>query len=217
MAPLTWTARGRTGCGVAYVVAKAPGQVPQPPHPEDTEAWVSSQRAVHAGATDVQITVQGRGSAAVVLDALHVRMVNRDTPAADRGTVYSLGDGCGAGIVPRYFSVDLDAYQPQARSMPGDNGAGTKIPAIDFPYRVSLQEPEVFVVSALNESCTCDWYLDLTWSSQGRTGTVRIDDHGRPFRSTSIKGLDGYRYDRIYHRPGRWVPIPAANMEASDG
>lgn len=221
VAPLTWTAnfhtRGLTGCGEDYVVAKAPGQVPLPPHPEDTAAWVSFQRAVHGGASGVQITVQGRGSAAVVLDALHVRVVNRDAPAADRGTVYSLSDGCGAGIVPRYFSVDLDAHQPRARSMPGDNGAGTKIPAIAFPYRVSLQEPEVFVVTALNESCTCDWYLDLTWSSQGRTGTVRIDDHGRPFRSTSTKGLDGYRYDRISHRPGRWVPIPAANMEASAG
>ena len=220
VAPLTWTANFHTfgnGCGEDYVVAKEPGQVAPPPHPEDVAAWVSSQRAVHGGPTGAQITVQGRGSAAVVLEALHVRVVNRAAPSADRGTVYSLGDGCGAGIVPRYFSVDLDAHQPRARSMPGDDGAGTKIPAIDFPYRVSLQEPEVFVVTALNESCTCDWYLDLTWSSQGRTGTVRIDDHGRPFRSTSTKGLDGYRYDRISHRPGRWVPIPAANMEATDG
>jgi len=149
---------------------------------------------------------------------LHVRVANRATPAADRGAAYYLGDGCGASIIPRFFSVDLDEHQPLALSMPGDsNGTGPTPPAIDFPYRVSLQEPEVFVVTALNESCTCDWYLDLTWSSHGRTGTVRIDDHGRPFRSTSPNGLDGYRYDRISHRPGRWVPIPAANMEASDG
>jgi hypothetical protein len=221
VAPLTWTAnfhtRGVNGCGEDYVVAKAPQQVPPPPHPEDVAAWVDSQRAVHGGPTGVQITVQGRGSAAVVLDALHVRVVNRAAPAADRGTVYSLGDGCGAGIIPRFFSVNLDAHQPLARSVPGDNGSGTKIPAINFPYRVSLQEPEVLVVSTLNKSCTCDWYLELAWSSQGRTGTVRIDDHGRPFRSTSTKGLRGYRYDRIYHSPGRWVPIPAVNMEGDGG
>ncbi|PIM70968.1 hypothetical protein CTU88_21005 [Streptomyces sp. JV178] len=220
-APLTWTAnfhtRGVNGCGEDYVVAKAPQQVPPPPHPEDVAAWVDSQRAVHGGPTGVQITVQGRGSAAVVLDALHVRVVNRATPAADRGIVYSLSDGCGAGIVPRYFSVNLDAHQPLARSVPGDNGSGTKIPAINFPYQVSLQEPEVLVVSTLNQSCTCDWYLELAWSSQGRTGTVRIDDHGRPFRSTSTKGLTGYRYDRISYSPGRWVPIPAVNMEGDGG
>ncbi|MEW1906162.1 hypothetical protein [Streptomyces sp. NPDC086147] len=164
----------------------------------------------------MQITVQGRGSAAVVLEALHVRVVNRAAPAADRGSVYVLDDGCGAGITPRFFSVDLDAHQSLVRSMPGDD-AGTKIPAIDFPYRVSLQEPEVLMVSALNESCTCDWYLNLDWSSQGRTGTVRIDDNGRPFRSTSTKGLPGYRYDRVYHQPGRWVPIPAANLSSTGG
>lgn len=219
-APLTWTAnshiRGLTGCGEEYVVARPPQQVPPPPYPEDIAAWIGSQRAVHGGTSGVQITVQGRGSAAVVLEALHVRVVNRAAPAADRGSVYVLDDGCGAGITPRFFSVDLDAHQSLVRSMPGDD-AGTKIPAIDFPYRVSLQEPEVLMVSALNESCTCDWYLNLDWSSQGRTGTVRIDDNGRPFRSTSTKGLPGYRYDRVYHQPGRWVPIPAANLSSTGG
>ncbi|CBG71222.1 conserved hypothetical protein [Streptomyces scabiei 87.22] len=221
VAPLTWTAdfhtRGLNGCGEDYVVDKGSRQVPPPPNLGDVEAWVTSQRAVHAGTADVQIMVQGRGSAAVVLDALYVRVVDRAAPAVDRGVVYSLSDGCGAGILPRYFAVDLDAHRPRARSMPGDDGAGTRIPAIDFPYRVSLQKPEVLVVTTLNRTCTCDWYLDLAWSSQGRTGTVRVDDNGRPFRSTSITGLEGYRYDRISHQPGRWVPIPAANMAADGG
>ncbi|MFE5898228.1 hypothetical protein ACFQ67_12575 [Streptomyces sp. NPDC056488] len=48
----------------------------------------------------MQITVQGRGSAAVVLEALHVRVVNRATPAADRGSVYVLDDGCGWVPIP---------------------------------------------------------------------------------------------------------------------
>ncbi|MFE2580970.1 helix-turn-helix domain-containing protein [Streptomyces sp. NPDC059378] len=219
-APLTWTVNSHTtglfGCGESYVVAKPPRQVPPPPYPEDIAAWAVSQRAVHGGTTGVRITVQGRGSAAVVLEALHVRVVGRVTPASGRGSVYSLSDGCGASIAPRFFSVDLDAHQPLARPMPGDNNrVGAPIPAFDFPYRVSLQEPEVLVVSASNESCTCDWYLDLDWSSQGRTGTVRVDDHGRPFRSTSTIGMPGYRYDRIYHHPGSWVRMPAADMAAT--
>ncbi|MFB7335161.1 helix-turn-helix domain-containing protein [Streptomyces adustus] len=219
-APLTWTVNSHTpglfGCGESYVVAKPPGQVPPPPYTEDIAAWAASQRAVHGGTTGVRITLQGRSSAAVVLEALHVRVTSRVTPASGRGSVYSLSDGCGAAIVPRFFSVDLDAHQPLARSMPGDNnGVGRPIPAIDFPYRVSLQEPEVLVVSSRNESCTCDWYLDLDWSSQGRTGTVRIDDRGRPFHSTSTIGMRGYRYDRVHHRPGGWVPVPAADMAAT--
>ncbi|MFB7242265.1 helix-turn-helix domain-containing protein [Streptomyces populi] len=219
--PLTWTVdshtRGLFGCGETYVVAKPPRQVPPPPHPEDVAAWAASQRAVHGSATGVQITVQGRGSAPVSLEALHVRVVNRAAPAADRGAAYYLGDGCGAGIVPRHFSVDLDEHQPLARSTHGDsNGTGPTPPAIDFPYRVSLQEPEVLVVSSTNESCTCDWYLDLDWSSGGRTGTVRIDDHGRPFRSTSSEGLTNYQYDRVNYRPGRWFALLAPETAATE-
>jgi hypothetical protein len=213
VAPVTWTANTYAlGCGDDYVIAAPPQQVPPPPYPEDATAWATSQRAVHGRTTDVRITLQGRGSAAVVLEALHVRVVNRATPAADRGSTYFTGTGCGAGLNPRYFSVNLDARRPLARSMPGDN-AGTPIPAVNFPYRVSLQEPEVLQVSALTEACTCDWYLDLDWSSQGHTGTVRIDDHGSPFRTTSTEGLPHYRYNDYSYDPGRWVPVPAGEAD----
>ncbi|MFC7511224.1 hypothetical protein ACFQV4_12960 [Streptomyces thermocarboxydus] len=36
------------------------------------------------------------------------------------------------------------------------------------------------MITARTEGCDCRWYLELDWSSQGRTGTVRIDDRGRP-------------------------------------
>jgi hypothetical protein len=216
VAPVTWTADSHAAeCGLEYVIARPPRQIPPPPYPQDAATWATSQRAVHGRSTDVRISVQGRGSAAVVLEALHVRVVNRATPASVRGNVYSTGTGCGAGITPRYFSVNLDAGRPVAHSMPGDN-AGTPVPAINFPYRVSLREPEVLVVSALTETCTCDWYLELDWSSQGRTGTVRIDDHGSPFRITSTEGLPHYRYNDYSYDPGRWVPVPPAEADAEE-
>ncbi|MFD1276144.1 helix-turn-helix domain-containing protein [Streptomyces kaempferi] len=207
-APLTWTADSQLWqreCAHDYVIAKPPQQVPPPPTPADAAVWAASQGAVHGGTTDLRISVQGRGSAAVVLEALHVRVVNRTTPAARRGIAYSMYEGCGAILVPRYFSVNLDAHRPLARSMPG-NDPDRPTPAVDFPYQVSLREPEVLLLSAHTESCTCDWYLDLDWSSQGRTGAARIDDHGRPFRTTSIKGLPHY----WYRNPAGWVPMTAA-------
>ncbi|MEU0430391.1 helix-turn-helix domain-containing protein [Streptomyces sp. NPDC006290] len=214
-APLTWTANShiwQLECDHNYVIAKPPQQVPPPPTPGDAAAWAASQRAVHGRTTDLRISVQGRGSAAVVLEALHVRVVNRTTPDARRGIAYSMYEGCGAVLIPRYFSVDLDANRPVARSMPG-NDPDRPAPALDFPYRVSLQEPEVLQLSALTEACTCDWYLYLDWSSQGRTGTVRIDDHGRPFRTTSIEGLPHY----WYRNPAGWVPMTAAYDNAETG
>lgn len=64
-----------------------------------------------------------------------------------------------------------------------------------MPYRVSAKDPEVLQITAATITCTCGWYLELDWSSQGRTGTVRIDDHGRPFRTSAVEGLSHYAYD----------------------
>ena len=213
--PLTWTSNSQVWqleCDHDYVIAKPPQEVPPPPAPADAEAWAVSQQAVHGRTTDLRISVQGRGSAAVVLEALHVRVVGRTTPAVSRGIAYSTYEGCGAPLVPRHFSVNLDARRTLARSVSG-NDPGRPNTAVDFPYQVSLTEPEVLLVSARTESCTCDWYLELDWSSQGRTGTVRIDDHGRPFRTTSINGLPHY----WYRNPRGWIPMTTAYDKTETG
>nr|WP_203691278.1 helix-turn-helix transcriptional regulator [Streptomyces sp. SID12488] len=200
-APITWTANSQAwslGCGHDYVIAKSPAEVPPPPPAQDAAPWAASQHAVHGGDTNVEISVQGRTSTAVVLEALRVRVVGRSAPA--EGTAYSMDQGCGGSITPRYFSVDLDKDRPVARSTPG-NDVGTPIPAVRFPYRVSAQDPEVLLVTARTVTCDCRWYLELDWSSQGRTGTVRIDDEGRPFRTSGIKGLPRYWYSMR-----EWVP-----------
>ncbi|WUD33393.1 helix-turn-helix domain-containing protein [Streptomyces europaeiscabiei] len=213
--PLTWTANSqlwRLECDHNYVIDKPPQQVPPPPIPADAAVWAASLEAVHGRTTNLRISVQGRGSAAVVLEALHVRVAGRTTPAARRGIAYSTYGGCGAVLIPRHFSVNLDANRPLARSMPG-NDPDRPAPAIDFPYQVSLREPEVLMLAASTESCTCDWYLELDWSSQGRTGTVRIDDHGRPFRTTGIEELPHY----WYRDPRGWVPMTTAEDKTETG
>lgn len=193
--PLTWSANShvwQAGCGHDYVVARPPSQVAPPPAPQDAEAWAGSQGAVHGEQTMIEISVQGKTSTAVVLKALRVRVVGRSAPAG--GTVYTMDQGCGGALTPRYFDVDLDKDRPIARPADG-NDTGVTIPAMRLPYRVSAEDPEVLLVDARTKNCDCSWYLELDWSSQGRTGTVRIDDHGRPFRTTGIKGLPMYVYD----------------------
>ena len=74
-----------------------------------------------------------------------------------------------------------------------------------MPYRVSSEDPEVLLVNAETEACDCSWCLELDWSSQGRTGTVRVDDDGRPFRTTSIKGLRRYWYGTNTADERAWV------------
>ncbi|MCL6732398.1 helix-turn-helix domain-containing protein [Streptomyces neyagawaensis] len=202
--PLTWTADSQVweiGCSHDYVIAKPPKQVPPPPPPQDAGAWAATQQAVHGRQTLVEISVQGRSSKAVVLKALRVRVVGRSAPAG--GNVYAMDQGCGGAISSRYFDVDLDKGRPIARPV-GGSDMGTPIPAVRMPYKVSAEDPEVLLVSAETATCDCRWYLELEWSSEGRTGTVRIDDHGRPFRTTGIKGLPHYMYATWKHQ---WEPL----------
>ncbi|MFF8016903.1 helix-turn-helix domain-containing protein [Streptomyces sp. NPDC007929] len=201
--PLTWSADSQAwklGCGHDYVIARPPGQVAPPPVPQDAGVWAASQNAVHGGETLVELTVQGRTDTAVVLEALRVRVVGRTAPA--QGNAYAMDRGCGGAITPRSFDVNLDMDRPIARAVRG-NDTGTPIPAVRMPYRVSARDPEVLLVNARTQGCDCRWYLELDWSSQGRTGTVRIDDHGRPFRTSGIKGLPRYVYDTSARG---WVP-----------
>ncbi|MEU9664044.1 helix-turn-helix transcriptional regulator [Streptomyces bobili] len=201
--PLTWTADSQAwalGCGHDYVVAQPPARVPPPPAAQDAGPWAAAQGAVHGRETVVEITVQGRSSTAVVLTALRVRVTGRTDPAP--GNVYAMDQGCGSSISPRYFAVDLDRDRPIARPVAG-NDTGTPIPAVRMPYRVSSTDPEVLLVTARTQGCDCSWYLELDWSSEGRTGTVRVDDHGRPLRTRSIAGLPRYMYDTSARR---WTP-----------
>ncbi|MDG4859877.1 helix-turn-helix domain-containing protein [Streptomyces sp. T-3] len=202
--PLTWSVNSQAwklGCGHNYVIAKPPGQVPPPPAPQDAAPWAATQSAVHGGETLVRLSVQGRSDTAVVLEALRVRVVGRTAPA--EGNAYAMDQGCGGAITPRSFSVDLDKDRPIARSVAG-NDSGTPIPAVRMPYRVSAKDPEVLLVTAKTSSCDCRWYLELDWSSQGREGTVRIDDDGRPFRTSAVKGLPRYMYDTLGRRWGTY-------------
>ncbi|WP_240926361.1 hypothetical protein [Streptomyces sp. JB150] len=201
--PLAWTVDSHVwaqGCGHDYVVGKPPAQVPPPPAPQDAGVWAAAQSAVHGEETHVRISVQGLSATAVVLEALRVRVAGRAEPA--RGHAYAMDQGCGGALTPRHFAVDLDKDRPIARSVPG-NDAGTPIPAVRLPYRVSAEDPEVLLVTARTSGCDCRWWLELDWSSQGRTGTVRVDDHGRPFRTSAIEGLPHHTYDTSARA---WVP-----------
>lgn len=203
--PLTWTANSHGwtfDCGHEYVVDRKPEEVPPPPITQDAARWAASQNAVHGRETIVKISVQGKSSTAVVLEALRVRVVGRSTEL--KGAGYSMDEGCGGAITPRSFAVDLDKDRPIARAVAGGDVDGP-IPAMRMPYRVSAEDPEVLLVNARTNSCDCRWYLELDWSSQGRTGTIRVDDHGKPFRTSGVKGLPRYWYGSVGSER-QWVP-----------
>lgn len=206
--PFTWGVDQHiwaNGCSHSYIVDRAPTAVPPPPSVSDAEPWARSLGAVHGGDTLVRVTVQGRDEQAVVLQALRVRVAAQRPPQPRN--VYGMSLGCGGLMTPRTFDVDLDTARPAARSVPG-NDSGVEIPAVSFPYRVSVRDPEILLVTGRTVKCDCDWYLELEWSSGDRSGTVRIDDGGRPFRTSAVQGGPAYVYDT---NSRRWVPTAGEN------
>ncbi|WUL58989.1 helix-turn-helix domain-containing protein [Streptomyces sp. NBC_00344] len=176
-------------CSQWYLVNRQPSKVPPPPAEQDAKGWADALGGVSSGGARIELAVQGKSADVVVLQALHIRVVGRHAPLA--WASYAMGDGCGGGLVPAAFDVNLDAGTPLARATAGVQG-DRRIPATDFPYQVSATDPQVLEVNAHTSSQDVSWYLELQWSSGSRHGTLRLDDHGRPFRASGAKGRPQY-------------------------
>ena len=182
-------------CGQHYLVDRPARQVPPPPEPAYARGWATALGGVPGGEQMIALTVQGTGKATVVLEALHVRVLGKGAPLAWND--FAMGVGCGGGVETKSFTVDLDAARPVT---------GLKGGQRDFPYKVSESDPEVFYVVAGARAHDVRWYLELDWSSGTRTGTVRVDDHGEPFRTSGNAGRPAYDYPLGGSAWGRAAP-----------
>ncbi|WP_062639912.1 helix-turn-helix domain-containing protein [Streptomyces maremycinicus] len=188
-APLTVTTRPyawESPCSQRYLIEQGPDEVRPPPVEQDAPAWVARHGAVSAGEQYLELTVQGTGDETVVVDRLTVRTVAKAAPLAwnDYAMGYP-GVGCGGGVPTRAFSVALDAARPALVPEAGHQ---------NFPFKVSESDPEVYYVTADASAYDVRWYLELSWSSGGRHGTLTIDDKGRPFRTSGENGRPDYEF-----------------------
>jgi hypothetical protein len=170
-------------CSQHYLLNRNPAQVPPPPNEQDARQWVTALGGVAGKDQMLTLTVQGTGKATVVLEALHVRVVQKGAPLA--WSDYAMGVGCGGGVSTKSFDVDLDAGRPDVTPKDGQR---------DFPYKVSESDPEVFYVTAHARAHEVSWFLELEWSSGNRHGTVRIDDRGKLLRTSGNAGRPAYDY-----------------------
>ncbi|MEV8395804.1 MULTISPECIES: helix-turn-helix transcriptional regulator [unclassified Streptomyces] len=170
-------------CSQHYLIDSPPEEVPPPPTEQDAPGWVGALGGVASDSQFIELTLQGTGSETVVLRALNVRIVKSDAPLA--WTDYAMGVGCGGGVGTKSFAVNLDAGRPSSVPKAGQR---------DFPYKVSESDPEVFYISASSKTRDVSWYLELDWTSGERHGTIRVDDNGKPFRTSGSAGRPSYNY-----------------------
>jgi hypothetical protein len=148
---------------------------------ETWDAWAHSHGGMDASSTGVRFIVEGATSHPVVLTGLTAEIVERLPPP--RG-VHVVPFG-GGGLPTRRFEVNLDESPPTVRSLAAAPELESAPPPIDFPYRVSATDPEVFLMIGSTLACDCAWRANLEWVYQGKKGMTVIDDAGRPFRTVS--------------------------------
>ncbi|MFJ8463272.1 helix-turn-helix domain-containing protein [Streptomyces swartbergensis] len=188
-APLTVNAQPHAWenpCSQRYLVNRPPERVGPPPLQQDAPAWVGAMGAVPSGQQYLKVTVQGTGKETVIVDGLTVRMAGKRAPLAwnDYAMGYP-GVGCGGGVQTRSFTVALDAARPALVPEAGHD---------DFPFSVSESDPEVYYIRADASAYDVSWYLELSWSSGDRSGTLTVDDRGRPFRTSGNNGRPAYEF-----------------------
>lgn len=115
-----------------------PGRVPSPPAPQDHRGWARALGGVDGCGMLLELTATGKSADSVVISDVHVRVVRR--AGALPWPAYSMGEGCGSGVTPQTFAVDLDRAQPAVVPVARQSGDAV-VPARDFPYKVASDDP----------------------------------------------------------------------------
>ena len=197
---------GTGGTELAALFFKPIDHIPPPTFFEPDQSRIDEfTRFLHShGATDpnatmVRVVVQGPSEHALVLTGLSIRIVERRRTVGGILIVFA-----GGGVMDvRSLHVDLDSPTPIASPMPNDLGERWS-----FPLQVSSSDPEVLVISAETHEYDCLWFAELNYVVAGRAGIVKIDDSGKPFRTTTPKEAKIYQVSpdgKSYIESG-WMP-----------
>ncbi|MEU5434378.1 hypothetical protein AB0G73_13510 [Streptomyces sp. NPDC020719] len=148
----------------------------------------------------VDMTVQGRTEESVLLTGMEVTVL-RSVPPPTRGVVINTAFGCGAAQLQRSFTADFARRPVKVTPDAGQDNNGKAIPPVRFPFKVSLNDPEDFLVNAKNITGDCAFAIVLHWVADGKSGTTTLDNGGKGFRLIKTSSLPAYRFNGDMERP----------------
>jgi hypothetical protein len=170
----------------------SPGAPPEPLTNAGVNQWQSAQQGIDGDETAIVVELQGISDQAVTIDPPQVVVDSRKNPV--HGVAAQLSGGCGGELAHRVFAVDLDQQEPVATLEPGSpyppSQAGGRLSqqAASPSFAVSADDPEYFVIIATTKKAFCKWFMNLSWQSMGKSGTLKLQNSGRPFETTAING-----------------------------
>lgn len=180
-----WLAPALSGVVTAVLIEEAVRRQRRVPlgDPVDVHVTVGAASYVRvpaqAGEPPRQVPVSGHSVRMVVtaadrtlvLTGLRVVVLERRLP---RGELMP-----AAGVLPvRAYTALLDEDPPVLRP------TGPDTPP-DFSYTVGPDDPEIFEIRVETARWLVTWVLELDWVHGRRSGTVRVDLAGHPFRTVA--------------------------------
>ncbi len=173
------------------------GAPPEPLTDAGVNQWQASQHGIDGDETAIVVELQGISDQAVTIDPPQVVVETRRKPVL--GVAAQLSGGCGGELEHRVFAVNLDQQEPVATLKPGSpyppyQAGGRLSPQAASPsFTVSASDPEYFVIIATTKKAFCKWSINLSWQSMGRSGTLKLQNSGKPFETTATDG------DPVHH------------------
>lgn len=131
--------------------------------------WALANGAVDAGATYLQVVLQGRSPGQLLISDARAVVVTREAPA--RG----IGISCPSAGVAEFRPLTINLDTPDRRA----HYQSTR----PFGFTLAQGETETFLIRATASAGIYRWHLEISVISGQVSRTIRIDDHGRDFRT----------------------------------
>jgi hypothetical protein len=168
--------------------------------------WALEHGGVIAGDQAVRVVLRGRESSPVIVNGLAARILSTQQP---RSGWFNAWDGCGAAVDTREIHVDL-SRSPPSTTWYDENGREMR----PLTLQVTSTDHEVIDVFAHTTREEVQWVLEVSYTSAGKDGVLRIDNRGKPFVVTALGNAVGYQY---YDGPTGLERSPDLDRQAQRG
>jgi hypothetical protein len=148
--------------------------------------WAMRNDGVIAEDQAVRVVLRGRESSPVIVNGVAARILATQKP---RSGWFNAWDGCGGGVDTREIHIDLSQNPPSTSWYDKD---GNEVSPLTL--QVNSTDHEVLDIFAHTAREEVRWVLEVSYTSAGKDGVLRIDDHGKPFVVTALDNAVGYQH-----------------------
>ncbi|MFD7082992.1 hypothetical protein [Streptomyces sp. NPDC059918] len=150
-------------------------------------------------AVTAPLTLQAKTDQSIVVTGVRVDVIAAK-PVPTTGQVIDAED-CGSGIDVRPFDVDLASQPVSVRPTVTKGADGSQKRGPDFPFKVSSEDPEQLELRFPSVQGDVRFSITVDWVSEGKPGSVKLDNDGAGYRVMGLGGLPHQRLSALLKQP----------------